>query len=307
MKSFYRICLLIFLGSNVFFQPLMAWWDAGHLAVAQIAYDNLKPEARKEADRLTQILAKDYPYLNHFIALAPWPDDLKNDGIRAYDSWHYTNIPYNPYGVALPPRPEVDVIWAIRECQKVLRSNDCADVEKARFLAFLVHFVGDIHQPLHTTTMYSQSQPGGNIGGNTFRLKGEYSSLHKLWDDGAGFLSKYNDINPYREPNEALEDKEIKSVQKLAREVSAAYPRKAIRNVHESDPDFWALEGHKLAVQYAYKGVNGEKDGYTQYLKSGGTPSELYLNRAKEVVKERLAAGGYRLAALLNQLLSPGE
>ena len=289
------------------FQSLPAWWDAGHMVVARIAYDKLKPDARKEADRLASVLARDYPHVNNFVAMAPWPDDLKESGVRAYDSWHYTNIPYNPYGIALPTQPKVDVIWAIAQCQSILRSPHTADIEKARFLAFLVHFVGDIHQPLHTTTMYLQSEPGGNLGGNTFKLKGSHSSLHKLWDDGCGFLSDYQDINPYGEDNEALNKDELNRLGKLAREITKAYPPKAIKNVTETDPDFWALEGHKLAVRYGYRGVNGEQDGKTQYLLPGGTPSQVYLSRAQEVVRERLAAGGYRLARILNSLLSPGE
>jgi hypothetical protein len=144
---------------------LHAWWDAGHLITAMIAYQNLDAPVRARVDALTLELQRDYPFINHFIATGPWPDDLKADGVRAYDTWHYTNIPYNRDGVALPPRPEVDIIWAINQSMAVLRAEKAQDAEKARFLAFLVHFVSDLHQPLHSTSMFTHEQPGGNAGG----------------------------------------------------------------------------------------------------------------------------------------------
>ena len=76
-------------------QSAWAWWDPGHMLTAMIAYMQLDEQARSRVDELTAVLQRDYPYVNHFIANGPWPDDLKAEGVRAYNTWHYTNIPYN--------------------------------------------------------------------------------------------------------------------------------------------------------------------------------------------------------------------
>ena len=98
-----------------------------------------------------------------------------------YSTFHYTNIPFNPNNLALPEPPEVDVVWAINQAKSVLYSPKAKNVEKARQLAFLMHFVGDIHQPLHSTTMYTNKQPGGTLGGNLFYLDGKWRNLHSMW------------------------------------------------------------------------------------------------------------------------------
>ncbi|MBK9492788.1 MAG: hypothetical protein IPO07_31425 [Haliscomenobacter sp.] len=72
------------------------------MVTAMIAYLNLNKTARAKVDSLTAVLRRDYPQVNHFIVTGPWPDDLKADGVHAYDTWHYTDIPVNVDGIALP-------------------------------------------------------------------------------------------------------------------------------------------------------------------------------------------------------------
>lgn len=281
---------------------LNAWWDPGHLVTAMIAYMNLEETAKTRVDELTEVLQRDYPYMNHFVTTGPWPDDLKAEGVRSYDTWHYTNLPWNRSKVAIPDQPEVDIIWAINQMMEVLEDDRPRDLEQARSLAFLVHFVGDIHQPLHSTSVFTNDQPGGNIGGNAFPLDGTWRNLHQLWDDGCGFLSDYNDITPYGDPKEPLTRREIQRLETLARELMADFPRTSITGIDLSDPDFWALESHKLAVKYGYRGVNAEsRNGRYVFLEPKGTPSDLYLENGQRVVRERLASAGYRLADLLNK------
>jgi hypothetical protein len=285
-------------------QQSYGWWDPGHMATAMIAYLNLNPKAKARVDSLTAVLQRDYPQVNHFIATGPWPDDIKADGVRAYDSWHYTNLPYNPDNIALPDDPEVDVVWAIGECEDVLRSNKAHAIEKARFLAFLVHFVSDLHQPLHSTSYYSQTQPGGNQGGNQFLLKGTWRNLHALWDDGCGYLSPYNDIRPYNQPKAPLSEAQIGRIRDLAKELMRDYPEKKFPEAEILDADFWALESHKLAIRYGYRGVSGKNEqGRTLYLMPGEEPTPYYLEQGQEIVRKQIALSGYRLARLLNETL----
>lgn len=298
MKKFKLLLLAFF-----YCISLNAWWDPGHLVTAMIAYMNLEESAKKRVDELTKNLQRDYPYINHFATTGPWPDDLKAEGVRTYDTWHYTNIPLNRSGLALPDKQNVDVIWAINQMVRVLKSSRPRDVDRARHLGFLVHFVGDIHQPLHSTSVHDNELPAGNVGGNAFPLQGKWHNLHQLWDDGCGYLSSYNDINPYGIRKIALTQEEIKRLEGLAKEIMKEYPKESITGLELMDPDFWALESHKLAIKYGYQGVNGEDEtGRRIFLRPNDTPSKVYLENGQKVVKERLATAGYRLAALLNDI-----
>ncbi|NRB48737.1 MAG: S1/P1 nuclease [Saprospiraceae bacterium] len=281
---------------------LKAWWDPGHLVVAMIAYLQLDEQAKEEVDELVKVLQRDYPYVNHFAATGPWPDDLKAEGVRTFDTWHYTNLPYNTSGVALNPNPMVNVVWAINQMEDVLLSPKARPVDKARHLAFLVHFVGDIHQPLHSTSVHNNDLPGGNLGGNIYPLDSQrWRNLHALWDSGCGYLANYNNINPYGSPKEALTKEEIDRLWKLAEEIIALAPKEEIVGLELMDPDFWALESHKLAIKYGYQGVNEiDENGREIWLKPNMAPSRLYLKNGQEVVVKRLATAGYRLGAMLN-------
>lgn len=282
---------------------LQAWWDPGHMVTAMIAYMNLDEAARARVDALTENLERDYPYVNHFIVTGAWPDDLKAEGVRTYDTWHYTNIPYNPDGVALPPMPEIDIIWAINECRDVLQDDRARDIDKARHLGFLVHFVSDMHQPMHSTSMYTNEQPGGNRGGNGFNLEGPWRNMHALWDDGCGYLTAYNDIRPYGKPKTPLSQENVARLRNLALTITQEFPKEHFTAADTLDPDFWALESHRLAVRYGYRGINGYmENGRRDYLEPGEEPSEMYLEKAQAVVREQLALSGYRLANMLNEL-----
>lgn len=298
MKKLMSLIILVCFSLHV-----RAWHDPGHLLTAMIAYLQLDEQARTRVDALTDILGRDYPYVNHFIATGPWPDDLKAEGVRAYDTWHYTNIPYNWQGVPLPPKQTVDIVWAIDEAQSILRSPRARDIDKARFLGFLVHFVSDLHQPLHSTSVHDNTQPGGNAGGNGFTLQGPWRNLHMLWDAAAGYLDAYRDINPYGEEKDALTLEEIERLRQLAVDLIQQYPESRFPAVEELNPEFWALESHQLAVRYGYRAVNGQDDrGRNLYLEPGGAPSEFYLENAREIARQRLALSGYRLGRMLNQL-----
>lgn len=275
-----------------------------------IAYRQLDDKVKEKVDELVAVLQRDYPHVNHFAAMGPWPDDLKADGVTLYNTMHYTNIPYNPQGVALPPIPKVNIVWAIGEALKVLDRATTRPVDKARELAFLTHFCGDIHQPLHSTTYYNNDLPAGNIGGNAFPIAsyGKWRNLHACWDDGCGYLSTYNDINPYGDPKEPLSASDLERLNQLADVIMAAHPEESLREVWILDADFWALESHKLAIRYGYKGVQKvDESGRKTYVKPNDALSEYYLAQGMEVVEKRLALGGYRLAALLNEVFAEEE
>ncbi|MFT4761132.1 MAG: hypothetical protein ACI9XO_001642 [Paraglaciecola sp.] len=300
MKKIYLLLLAVFL-----YLPAQAWWDAGHMLTAMIAYENLNSTAKKEVDKLIKQLERDYPYANNFVSAATWADDLKAEGVRNFNSWHYTNNPYNPYGVAIQTLPQVDILWAIDQARAALKKGTVRDIDKARQLAFLIHFVGDIHQPLHSTSYYNNDLPAGNKGGNAFPIAsfGRWKNLHAAWDDGCGYTSDLNDINEYGKPREMLSKVEMNRIKAFADTIQLLHPMESLPTVALLDQDFWALESHKLAVKYGYKGVLSiSEEGRKKYVQPNDPLSEFYLNNGKKVVAERLALGGYRLAKILNEL-----
>lgn len=305
MKKFYILVLAVSL-----YLPANAWWDAGHMLTAIIAYQNLNPTAKKEVDKLIKVLERDYPYSNNFVSASTWADDIKAEGVKNFNSWHYTNLPFNPYGIAIQTPPKVDILWAIDQAKAALAKGTVRPIDKARQLAFLIHFVGDIHQPLHATSYYNNDLPAGNLGGNAFPIAsfGRWKNLHAAWDDGCGYTSDLNDINTYGEPREKLSEADMKRIQIFADTIQMMHPVDHLPTVGVLDQDFWALESHKLSIKYAYRGVQSiSEEGRKKYVQPNDPLSEYYLEAGQKVVAERLAMGGYRLAQILNELFPEKE
>jgi hypothetical protein len=111
--------------------------------------------------------------------------------VSEYDDWHFLNLPY----VNGPIEFQIDavetsnnVVWAIEHAETVLYSNLSSALDKALQLRFLIHFIGDMHQPLHIMTQFSNifPAPGGDIGGNIYIIHGvNISDLHGYYDSGA--------------------------------------------------------------------------------------------------------------------------
>ncbi len=259
--------------------PATAWHATGHMITVQIAYDGLTPAARREVDRLIATLADFAPERDHAVTASLWADDLKRQGLEAFASWHYINLPYNAGRLprVAPPR-EDNVIWAVAEATSVLRS-DAADLPKAMMLRFLLHLAGDLHQPLHCASRFTAEHADGDRGGNDFPIRHPYQHLHAFWDYGAGAFPEY-DGGDWQS-----------MVRRLTDELVLAMPRSAVPEWRRSDPEQWAEESHRLAIEAAYDGIE-----------EGDEPSAEYAERTRAVVRRRLALGGYRLGALLNDI-----
>ncbi len=274
---------LVFQGLVVFSaDSAHAWLDGGHVVVAQIAYDRLSPEARREADRLIGVLADQPPERADFVTAAVWLDDLKEGGWRAFDRWHYINLPYNADGApSMPPVYTDNVLEAIEQAASTLKRHDAPALARAFSLRVLVHLVGDIHQPLHCVQRFSVDHPEGDRGGNSFVLLGS-GDLHRYWDDAAGMLGDLG-VGSSRE-----------DIAATAAALARAVPEAQVPTWIEPDPAIWARESYGLAVDVAYVGIS-----------EGRGPSESYATRVQLVTRRRLVVAGYRLAAMLDSLLSP--
>ncbi len=257
----------------------VAWHDTGHMITVQIAYDGLSPAARREVDRLIATLADLTPERDHAVTASLWADDLKRQGLELFSSWHYINLPYNAARLSfVAPPDEQNVLWAVREATSVLR-GDADDLPKAMMLRFLLHLVGDVHQPLHCANRFTAERAGGDRGGTDFPIHHRLQHLHAYWDDGAGAFPELDggDWRP--------------QVRRFADDLLRRVPRRAVPEWRISDPEQWARESHAVAVATVYDGIE-----------EGAEPSAEYAERARGVVRRQLALGGYRLGAMLNEI-----
>lgn len=282
LRSTYFAILILFI-------PIAAigWGPTGHRVVAQIAYDNLTPAVKKKVEELSEFLVKDYPYSHSFLQISYWPDILRGHGITAFNTWHYTGKFYGEpkYSVKTSNAIEShDVVWAIKQSRSVLASRRSNTFEKAFFLRFLVHFVGDIHQPMHCISLYNDKFLSGDAGGTRYRINTpEANNLHKLWDKGVGLFVKHCKRCYFS----------VDEVKLLAEVIELRYPRAIFeKKIAIKQPNVWAEEGYQLAKDYAYK------------VSEDGTISDKYREKGQAIVKERIALAGYRLAMILNEVFS---
>ncbi len=150
------------------------------------------------------------------------------------------------------------------------------------FLSFLTHIVGDLHQPLHTVTLFSAAHPDGDRGGNLYNImyNNKRTNTHSLWDSGVGtFESKSVSATDHAKA--------------LALTIMQLYPASSFGDkATDLNPDNWAQEGYENAKKYVYNTPENE------------APSAAYITIGKQVAEKQAALAGYRLANLLNTLLS---
>ncbi len=262
-----------------------AWHDTGHMVVAEIAYRHLQPWARAMADSLLNVGGD--AKTRSFVTASCWADDYKSqrDG-----PWHYINIHFRTDGKPATMKPLAEnVVWAIRRHTEILRDRNALALDRANALRYLIHFVGDIHQPMHCVARDTEQFPEGDRGGNDFRvvspehLDPKPRNLHFLWDMGGGL---------FRSVKRPLDAQGAATLSRLADQAMRAHPRSDFaKELAVTDPEAWAADGHDLAVRIAYD------------MRENSVPNERYLKRCRELSLERVALAGYRLAVLLNAKL----
>lgn len=142
----------------------------GHRVVAQIAEDNLTPFAKKSLMQITkgEPLAK----------LSTWPDEIRSDDKWAHShAWHYISIDDDESFNGLKRSKKGDILKALSDFEKVLRNKAASEEKRWQALAFYIHFIGDIHQPLHVG---NRDDKGGNKVKVTWF--GKPTNLHTVWD-----------------------------------------------------------------------------------------------------------------------------
>ena len=160
-----------------------------------VAYNDLKSRDPKALQKAEDILAplteffleSDYP----FVEAAEWPDDIKGQNWKSFNILHFLNYPVIDPDFKGDIKTSVDnATFAYNECTKVLslKSSDYTTMGKSMCMRFMIHIIGDVHQPLHTAAYFSQQFPDGDLGGNKFMINypaKKYANLHAYWDDTA--------------------------------------------------------------------------------------------------------------------------
>jgi S1/P1 Nuclease len=201
------------------------------------------------------------------------PDPGKNTGyddLLMHKYWHFINTPFTTDGTALPPIPTPNAQERIALFRMVLASTS-ADPLKSYDLTWLLHLVGDVHQPLHASTRVSSSDPNGDSGGNRVKLSCTNCELHAFWDAVLGIRNN------------------LKTVVKAARKLPAAKPALAAK----SDEKDWITESFTESQQKVYAAP----------IAAGNGPFTLtasYKENAGKLAKVRVELAGARLANLLN-------
>ena len=268
-----------------FSQTVLAWNAEGHMVVAQIAYNHLDTAAKAKCDALIAVpLAYGGTSTSNFVTAAVWADDYKSQ--LGTGIWHYIDLPFSLDGTSTNSfvPASFDVVQAINLSITTLQSSSASQSNQAVSLRYLLHFVGDIQQPLHSSDAFFASQPNGDAGGNGFYINGTWNNLHSLWDSGGGYLT--NSLpRPLSSASQTTLNNKVAAVE-------TDYPYTP--NVGTiPNPMDWAREGQRVAETVSYVGIT-----------LNSTPSSIYLKTAQTTTEQRMAAGGHRLADLLTTLFA---
>ena len=274
-----------------------AWNPQGHMLVAAMAYDQLAPAQR---ERLVVILRahpdfakwqeaapKDVAGFDFgryaFMRAATWPDDVRKSG-SPYDHppWHYVHFPLLPPDFPMEDAPPTEnLLTAMAACEKVVADPAAAALDRAAYLSWIIHLVGDVMQPLHGGTLISADhpRPDGDQGGGLFfvNVAGNAMTLHWYWDCLAGTTL---------DTHELIE---------RAGELERKFPRAALAELDTTkDVRGWALESRRLAIDAAY--LRGALPGsFRAEAVLPALPGD-YAANARKLAERRLALAGYRLA-----------
>lgn len=309
------------------------WSDMGHRFTGIIAHQNLPDSVQK---KVLKILSHHPEYDAHFVERMPenvssadenirsiwlfsqmacWPDVIKDRALNyspQHRKWHYVNYPIylteldkryyaNNIPVNLETKPTGDNpdLWNIQQAFQynfeLVRHGKPS--EQAIALCWLFHLIGDIHQPLHSSALFSERKfESGDAGGNAISVKG-IGVLHVAWDrstynkltDGFEFVDYVNfcDSSSLFKLSTAYYSTNffewVKESNELAMEVG--YPKELLKEIEEADVEQYGF-GNPLEVKL--------DKGFTQHWK----------NQIYETAHKRMAQSGRRIAAVLSELLA---
>ncbi|MEP6897250.1 MAG: S1/P1 nuclease [Rhodanobacter sp.] len=266
-----RRLLVVLLLSLALVSMAQAWGPLGHSVIAELAQRHLSPSAEAEVERL---LAPEHT--TTLADIANWPDQIQDDPALAMlwkqtRSLHYVDFLSGDCHY-VPPRECRDgrcVVAGLQHYVQVLGDRSQSDQARREALKFVVHFVGDIHQPLHAGSRNDK-------GGNTYQVQfdGKGSNLHKVWDSGM-LYSRGLDWRAY------------------AQRLDADAPARLPDPIAPLDNPYaqWAEESCRITTEAGF-------------YPAGHSIDARYVQAELPVAEQRLREAGRRLAEVLNLALS---
>lgn len=247
--------------------PAMAWGPHGHQVVAEIAARELEAAPRAEVERLLGDRAS-----NAMRQASTWADEIRGDSEwRHTGPWHYLNFERGDcsYNARENCRDGNCVVGAIQRQAKVLRDPKSTRPQRANALRYLIHFVGDVHQPLHAGF-------GQDRGGNDFQIRNrrEGDNLHAFWDQdliraSRGKLDVMAHVADLSQPKRPP--------------IQHAWQRRA--------PIEWAEASCRIVQAPSFYPPRGRID-------------DAYIREHAAIADAQLTLAGHRLASVLNDLLA---
>jgi hypothetical protein len=240
------------------FQAL-SWGQTGHRVTGAIAEQYLSLEAQQA---ISQLLSNE-----DLAEASTYADEMKSNPSEFWkktaNPWHYVNVFDDKTYSDVAPPPEGNAVTALEMFSKQLKSKQSSLTEKQLALRFIVHIIGDLHQPFHAGN-------GIDRGGNDVKLKffWEDSNLHRVWDSG-------------------LIDRQKLSYTEWTHKLSSKISSQQAKEWAEVDPKVWIAESAKIRAN-----LYPDSDKLSWDYQYQNLP----------IVKQRLQMGGVRIAAYLNAL-----
>lgn len=287
-----------------FVSPARAWDPVGHMIINQIAWDHLTPAARTGVEKELAAFNKEHDTAYDFVTAGCWMDDIRGES-RAYNTWHYIDLPYNEDGDPFPVDWQVNGLWGMKHCLAILRGErKDPEIDQAQALVMLTHLVGDFHQPLHTTSRKGDAGGNGvsvpNIQDANVVIFPKWKNLHYFWDTSYRRTVRDGEVvELYPEPAYSADEpvtRHQKSLPLIREQAKAMAETQAGKTLPTGgDMKSWVRESHAL----------GYADGY-QKLPGGDATNPVtldatYVETARTISQQRLIQAGLRLADLLNQ------
>jgi hypothetical protein len=309
--------------------PGFAWHERGHMAVALIAYRQLD-ESQK--NKVQQIL-KQHPHYAEFLSakqLAPdapleewvvmqaaiWPDWVREHHTEFNKPFHhYQDLPVKRLDGATPDEKAMiekniaalptqaangQLFQEFPKRVKEVQEASTDPKQRAVALCWVLHLVGDIHQPLHAASLFTKDSPKGDRGGNAdfVRWQGRAENLHYIWDGVVGW-----------DEFARIGQTQYGVVDLMARDFQHRYPVSAAERAVSKLED-WATESRDLAEKEVYQYMNKpisfalSFDRHPHLVVTDLTPlTDEYQKRAQPVAEKRVTLAGYRLANQIKAIL----
>jgi len=254
-----KYLLLSFAG--IILLALVSWGYVGHQVIARVAENHLSGQAKAAVHELLGS--------ESIVEVASWADEVRDQPeYKTTASWHFLNLPlglnYASFEKVVKGQSNPNVYSAILAQEKTLQGKNGSREQKIIALKFLVHLIGDAHQPMHISRAEDK-------GGNTIQVQyeGKGTNLHSLWDS-------------------RLIGKEGLGYSELATKIDQ--PSAVMREAANTDPVQWAWESYQISSKL-----------YPEIEKSNKLDGDYYEGHIG-TVNERLELAGLRLAAVLNAL-----